>query len=83
VSPALVHVWIKQGVLESSQRTALSYQWVRLTDSDLTRLTGEQDWRAFPTVRQVMRERGTTREEVWAWVQAGEYEAYRQAAGQR
>jgi DNA-binding transcriptional MerR regulator len=83
VSPGLIYVWITQGVLDSSQRTARSYRWVRLNDSDVARLKGEQDWSAFPTVRQVMQERQVTREQVWAWVRAGEYEAYRQAAGQR
>ena len=83
VSPGLISVWITQGVLDSRQRTARSYRWVSLHDADVARLKGEQDWSAFPTVRQVMQERQVTREQVWAWVRAGEYEAYRQAAGQR
>jgi len=83
VSPALIHVWIQQGVLESEQRAPGSYRWVRLTEHDRDRLDGRHDWRQFPTVRQVMREYGCTRETVWAWVQAGRYVAYRQGTGQR
>jgi hypothetical protein len=77
VSPSLVHVWIQQGALASEQRTRQSYCWVRLTDADLARLDGRHDWRRFPTVRQVMRERGWSRAEAWAHVRAGEYLAYR------
>jgi DNA invertase Pin-like site-specific DNA recombinase len=83
VSSALIHVWIQQGVLASAQRTAMSYQWVELSDADLTRLNGQQDWSCFPSMREVMRATGLGREAIWAAVRAGIYVAYRQAAGQR
>jgi DNA invertase Pin-like site-specific DNA recombinase len=83
VSPSLVHVWIEQGVLESEQRTALSYRWVRLSEHDRARLAGQHDWSCFPTVREVMQAHGYSRDEVWSLVRAGDYLAYRQAAGQR
>lgn len=83
VSPALIHVWIHQGVLASEQRTVMSYQWVELTETDVGRLDGQRDWSCFPSVREVMRATGLGREEVWAEVRAGAYVAYRQAAGRR
>jgi DNA invertase Pin-like site-specific DNA recombinase len=83
VSPSLVHVWIEQGVLESEQRTSLSYRWVRLSEHDRARLAGQHDWSCFPTVREVMQAYGYSREQVWSLVRAGAYLAYRQAAGQR
>lgn len=85
VSSSLVHVWLQQGALtseQSEQRTRQSYRWVRLTAADLARLDGRHDWCRFPTVRQVMRERGWSRAETWTQVRAGAYLAYRHAAGQ-
>jgi DNA invertase Pin-like site-specific DNA recombinase len=82
VSPKLIHVWIQQGVVRSEQRTRMSYRWVELTEADMARLDGKHDWSQFPTVRQVIRQRGCTRDAVWAMVRAGQYVAYRQAAGQ-
>ena len=40
----------------------------------------QQDWRQYPTVRQVMRETGLSREAVWARVRTGDYVAYRHRA---
>lgn len=82
VSPKLIHVWIQQGVVRSEQRTRMSYRWVELTEADMARLDGKHDWSQFPTVRQVMGHLGCTRAAVWAMVRAGQYVAYRQAAGQ-
>lgn len=81
VSPALIHVWIQQGALVSEQRMRMSYRWVRLTDVDVARLDGKHDWSQFPTVRQVMRQQGWSREAVWDAVRAGRYIAYRHPAG--
>jgi DNA-binding transcriptional MerR regulator len=83
VSSSLIHVWIQQGVLVSEQRTAQSYRWVRLTQEDLARLDGQHDWSQFPSVREVMRCRGLSREAAWALVRGGAYVAYRHAIGQR
>lgn len=83
VSRSLVHVWVELGALSGEQRVAASKRWVRLTPADLARLDGVHDWRCFPTVRQVMREQGWSRAEVWARVRAGEYVAYRQPTRQR
>ena len=82
VSDALIHVWIQQGVLASEQRVSQSYRWVRLTETDIDRLDGKHDWSRFPTVRQVMRERGLSREEVWNLIRAGACVACRQRVGQ-
>ena len=81
-SHSLIHVWIGQGVLKSEQRVRQSYQWVRLTEEDVARLDGQHDWSRYPTVRQVMAERGLSREAVWDLVRAGEYVAYRHRVGQ-
>jgi DNA invertase Pin-like site-specific DNA recombinase len=83
VSPSLIHVWVQQGVLTSEQRTAQSYRWVQLTDADRRRLDGQQDWRQFPTVQQVMHQHSWSRQAVWEAVRMGHYMAYRHAAGQR
>ncbi|HET8629153.1 MAG TPA: recombinase family protein, partial [Thermomicrobiales bacterium] len=83
VSRALVHVWVGLGALAGEQRVAASKRWVRLTATDEARLDGRHDWGRFPTVRQVGRERGWSRAEVWARVRAGEYVAYRHPTRQR
>jgi DNA invertase Pin-like site-specific DNA recombinase len=77
VSPSLIHVWADHGALQSEQRAACSYRWVHLTDGDVARLTGGLACRHLPSLRDVMRERGCTGEEVWALVRAGRYVAYR------
>lgn len=82
VSSSLIHVWIEQGVLTSEQRVCQSYRWVRLSEADQARLAGQHDWSHFPTVRQVMREQGASRAEVWDQVRAGAYRAYRHPVGQ-
>lgn len=81
VSHALIHVWIQQGVLTGEQRVSQSYRWVRLTEADRARLAGQRDWSHFPTVRQVMREQGASRAEVWDQVRTGAYRAYRHPIG--
>jgi DNA invertase Pin-like site-specific DNA recombinase len=83
VSRSLVHVWVSLGALVGEQRVAASKRWVRLTAADAARLDGRHDWRRFPTVRQVMRDQGWSRAEVWARVRAGEYVAHRHPTRQR
>lgn len=83
VSSSLVHVWIQQGALRSEQRTAQSFRWVHMDETDVARLDGQHQWPQFPTVQHVMHERGLSRTEIWDLVRRGEYRAYRHAAGQR
>jgi DNA invertase Pin-like site-specific DNA recombinase len=83
VSRSLLHIWIQQGVLTGEQRVCQSYRWVRLTEADRARLGGQHDWSQFPPVRQVMREQGASRADIWARVRAGAYRAYRHPIGQR
>jgi len=83
ISRSLVHVWVGLGALVGEQRVVASKRWVRLTAADTARLDGCHDWSRFPTVRQVMRERGWSRAELWARVRAGEYGAYRHPTRQR
>jgi len=82
VSPSLIHVWADHGALVSEQRQAGSYRWVRLTDADVARLTGGTECGQWPSLKEVMRQRRCTGEEVWAAVRAGRYVAYRHFAGQ-
>jgi len=82
VSPSLINLWIKQGIVASEQRIVQSYQWVRLTEEDHARLDGKHDWSRFPTVREVARERACGRDDVWTAVRGGEYLAYRHRSGQ-
>ena len=83
VSRSLVHVWVGLGALVGEQRVAASKRWVRLTAADADRLDGRHDWSAFPTLRQVQREQGWDRAELWARVRTGEYVAYRHPTRQR
>ena len=83
VSRSLVHVWIQLGALASEQRAALSYRWVYLSDWEVARLDGQHDWSRYPTVREVQRQTGWSRQEVWERVRAGDFVAYRHRAGQQ
>ncbi|HLH71910.1 MAG TPA: recombinase family protein [Chloroflexota bacterium] len=82
VSQALIHLWSQRGIVAIEQRMAQSYCWVRLSEEDVARLDGSRDWRHLATVREVMRERNWSRDEVWNAVKAGHYRAYRQRIGQ-
>ena len=82
VSKSLIHVWIQQGVLASEQRTTQSDRGLRLKEDDMVRLDGRRDWSRFSTVRQVMRKRRWSREQVWRAVRDGAYVAYRQRSVQ-
>lgn len=82
ISPSLVHVWIAHGVLRSEQRVVGSYQWVRLTERDRARLTGQTACSHLPRLAEIMAARNCTREEVWELVRAGEYVAHRYPVGQ-
>lgn len=77
VSPATVHLWAAQGVLVSDQRLSGSKLWVRVDESDLTRLNGSLPWSHLPTFNAVMAQSRLTRDEVWALVRAGYYRPYR------
>jgi DNA invertase Pin-like site-specific DNA recombinase len=77
VSPATVHLWATQGVLLSDQRVSGSKLWVRVNDSDLTRLNSSLQCSHLPTIVDLMTEHQITRDEVWALVRAGHYLPYR------
>jgi DNA invertase Pin-like site-specific DNA recombinase len=81
VSDALIHYWVKQGVLTADQRIAQSYLWVRLTDEDIARLDGWTDWGSLPTVNEVARQHGWTRNAVWDLVRQGVFVPHRQHLG--
>jgi DNA invertase Pin-like site-specific DNA recombinase len=77
VSPAAVHLWAAQGVLHSDQRVRASKVWVRVNDSDLTRLNGSLQCNHLPTIADVMATYQITRDEVWALIRTGHYLPYR------
>jgi DNA invertase Pin-like site-specific DNA recombinase len=77
VSPATVHLWAAQGVLVSDQRLSGSKLWVRVDESDLTRLNGSLPYSHLPTFNDVMTQSRLTRDEVWALVRARHYRPYR------
>ena len=77
VSPATVNLWAAQGVLESDQRVSASKIWVRVEESDLTRLNGSIQCNHLPTIAEVMAKYEITRDEVWALVRAQHYLPYR------
>jgi DNA invertase Pin-like site-specific DNA recombinase len=81
ISPALVNLWARQGVLIYDQRTTGSYLWVRVTDQDRARLDGSQDHGHLPTIQDYMGTHHLTRDQVWQLVQAGQLVAYRQRRG--
>jgi hypothetical protein len=81
VSPALINLWAKQGVLHSDQRVKLSKLWVRVDDEDLTRLNGSLKCDHLPTFAEIMKQHQLSRDQVWALVRQGHYLAYRAKLG--
>lgn len=81
VSRSLVHVWLAHGVLTGDQRAAGSDQWVRLTEQEAVRLSGQAPCADFPTIRDLMRLHQCSAEEVWQYVRRGDYLPYRRCAG--
>ncbi len=82
ISPASVRLWAGQGILVADQRVSASKLWVRVADSDLTRLNGALQWDHLPTISEVMAQHHFTRDEVWDLVRARRYLAYRVRHGQ-
>ena len=82
VSPSLIHVWVGHGVLDHDQRRSSSKVWVRLSEDDLARLNGSSALGPdLPSLEQVMRGEGISRDAVWNRVRHGEYRAFRVAHG--
>jgi DNA invertase Pin-like site-specific DNA recombinase len=82
ITLSLVQYWITHGVLVCDQRVTGSRLWVRMTTEDLKRLDGSFDSGELPTIKQVMKSTGLTRDEIWKRVREGRYIAYRAARGQ-
>jgi hypothetical protein len=83
VSRSLVHVWAGHGVLTGDQRGTGSDLWVRLSQQDILRLSGEIPCADFLSIRDLMRRHQCSAEEVWQYVRRGDYLPYRRRAGQR
>ncbi|MGH7105294.1 MAG: recombinase family protein [Acetobacteraceae bacterium] len=84
VSPSLLHVWVRHGVLMYDQRRSASRVWVRLTDDDIARLDGSCGAAAvhLPTVSEVMRTHHLSRAAVWDRMRNGAYLAFRVPRGE-
>jgi hypothetical protein len=83
VSRSLVNGWIAHGVLGGDQRAAGSDHWVRLTEQDVARVSGQVPCAHWPSIQDLMRTHQCSAEEVWQQARRGEYLPYRQRAGQR
>lgn len=83
VSPSLVHVWVEHGVLTGDQRGAGSDLWVRLSEQDAVRLSGQVASADFPSIRDLMRRYQCSAEEVWQQVRHSDYLPYRRRVGHR
>ncbi len=83
ISSSLVHVWVGHGVLSGDQRSVGSDLWVRLTDQEMGRLSGQVDAGDFLSIRDLMRHHRCSSEEVWQYVRTGAYLPYRRRAGGR
>jgi hypothetical protein len=81
VTPSLVHLWVRHGIIRCDQRCRCSKQWVQLTDVDITRLDGSADVSGLPTITEVAEETGLERDAVWARVRQGDYIAFRTSRG--
>jgi len=83
ISSSRVHVWVGHGVLTGDQRGAGSDLWVRLSEQDLVRLSGQMPCADFPSIRDLMRLHQCSAKEVWQYVRRGDYLPYRRRAGHR
>jgi Recombinase zinc beta ribbon domain/Recombinase len=83
ISSSLVHVWVGHGVLTGDQRGAGSALWVRLTDQEVSRLSGDAACADFLSIRDLIRRHECSAEEVWQFVRTGDYLPYRRRAGGR
>jgi DNA invertase Pin-like site-specific DNA recombinase len=83
ISSSLVHVWVGHGVLTGDQRGAGSALWVRLTEQEVSRLSGEKACADFLSIRDLIRRHECSAEEVWQFVCTGDYLPYRRRAGGR
>ena len=83
VSPSLVNLWVKHGVLRHDQRVAASKVWVHLSEADFARLTGASPEAAnLPTLKSVREQNGLSLNELWHQIAVGHYLPYRVRRGQ-
>lgn len=83
VSPSLLHVWVRHGILDFDQHQTASRVWVRLNGDDLARLDGTSPiGPRLPRFAQVMAAEHLSRDALWAKVRDREYQAFRVPHGQ-
>ncbi len=83
VSRSLVHIWVGHGVLTGDQRAVGSDLWVRLSEQETARLSGEMACVDLLSIRDLMRRHHCSAEEVWHYVRQGDYLPYRWRSGRR
>ncbi len=83
ISPSLVHVWVRHGVLRHDQHRSASRVWVGLNADDLARLDGSSKVGPnLPSFAHVQRTERLARGDLWDRVRRGEYQAFRVRDGQ-
>jgi hypothetical protein len=83
VSPSLLHVWVRHGVLDFDQHQTASRVWVRLNGDDLARLDGTSSiGPRLPRFAQVMAAEHLSRDALWAKIRDRDYQAFRVPHGQ-
>ncbi len=78
-----IHLWAKHGILRVDQRARGSCLWVHLSADDVARLDGSSPEIGLMTMEDLLADGLLTRDEVWALVRAGRYQAHRVRAGGR
>ena len=83
VSPSLLHVWVRHGVLAHDQRLSASRVWVRLDGDDQVRLDGSSPVApSLPRFVEVRQAEQLSAEALWDQVRHGKYQAFRARHGQ-
>jgi DNA invertase Pin-like site-specific DNA recombinase len=82
VSPSLVNLWVKHGVLRHDQRVTASKVWVHLSEADFARLTGASPEAAsLPTLKSIREQNGLSLSQLWHQISLGHYLPYRVRRG--
>jgi hypothetical protein len=83
ISPSLVNLWVKHGVLRHDQRVTASKVWVELSQEDFARLTGASpEAPSLPTLKSIREQNGLSLRELWHQISLGHYLPYRARRGQ-
>lgn len=76
ISPALVSLWVRRGILAAQQPTD-SYLWLHLSDDEIQRLTGKSQADHLPSMHDMKKQRQCTQQDIWDQVRQGGLRPYR------